>query len=404
MRDLVAENPRSPYAHFAHGNLASIFSQWEVARDALAAALRLQPDYSPALILHARVLRELGEAEAAIAGLADSVRRYPANNHLRLAYARMLLSANRYPQARAQYEVLLGAMPDDPDLVYTLALLNLDMDELDRAVTYFQKLLETDSRTAESHYYLGRIGEIRRQHESAIQNYSRVGHGEYYLDAQIRIGHLLGLQERLDDARRHFSRLHAQTSNPATQVRLYLEEAMLLDKHEKFQEAVELLGSGLRQHPGNTDLLYTRGLAYEKAGRLDLLEQDMLSILAHEPGNADALNSLGYTLANRTDRYQEAYELIQQAIALKPDNAAIVDSMGWVLYRMGRHQESLKFLKRALNLQFDAEIAAHLSEVLWVAGDRKAAESVLRHALEKEPEDKKLLDVQEQLKSGEFPQ
>jgi tetratricopeptide (TPR) repeat protein len=399
MRDLVAENPQNPYAHFAYGNLASVFSEWETAKAALASALKLQPDFAPALILHARVLRELGEAEAAIAELADAVKRYPANNHLRLAYARMLLNANRYPEARIQYESLLGEMPKDPDLIYTLALLNLDMDELDRANAYFQQLLQNGNRGAESNYYLGRIAETRRQHASAIQNYSRVGQGEYRLDAQIRIGHLLGEQEQMDEARRHFTALREQSANPATEVRVYLEEALLLDSKEQNQLAIELLDEGLRKFPGNTELLYTRGLSHEKVGRLDLLEQDMLSILKREPENADALNTLGYTLANRTDRYQEAYELIKQAIAIKPDNAAIVDSMGWVLYRMGRHQESLKFLRRALALQFDTEIAAHLSEVLWVAGDRSGAESVLRHALEKEPKDKLLLDVKRQLNS-----
>lgn len=404
MRDLVLENSENPYAYFAYGNLASVFGEWEKAKDALATALRKKPDYAPALILHSRVLRELGEAEAAITELSDAVRRYPENNNLRLAYARMLLNANRYPEARVQYEILLGKMPNDSDLIYTLALLNLDMDELDRANNYFQQLQQTGNRTAESHYYLGRIAEIRRQHESAIQNYSKVGQGEYHLDAQIRIGHLMGQQERMSDARHHFQTLREQSINPATQVRVYLEEAMLLDSNEQNQEAIELLSAGLERFPGNTDLLYTRGLTYEKAGRLDLLEQDMLSILAREPENADALNTLGYTLANRTDRYQEAYRLIQQAIEIKPDNAAIIDSMGWVLYRMGKHQEALKFLKRALALQFDTEIAAHLSEVLWVAGDRQAAESVLRHALEKKPKDKKLLDVMRQLNSGQVSQ
>lgn len=402
MRDLVAENSQDPYAHFAYGNLASVFGEWEIARDALKTSLSLQPDHAPALILHARVLRELGEAEAGITALSEAVKRYPANNHLRLAYARTLLNANRYSEARVQYELLLKEMPNDPDLVYTLALLNLDMDDIDRANTHFQQLLQTGSRTAEAYYYLGRIAEIRRQHEGAIQNYSKVGQGEYRLDAQIRIGHLLGTQNRMNDASRHFRGLREQSANGSTRARIYLEEAMLLDTNGRSEDAIELLNDGLEEFPGNTDLLYTRGLVHEKTGRVDLLEQDMLSILAREPGNADALNSLGYTLANRTNRYQEAYELIQQAIALKPDNAAIIDSMGWVLYRMGRHQEALKFLKRALALQFDTEIAAHLSEVLWVAGDRQAAESVLRHALEKEPKDKKLLDVMQQLNSGRF--
>jgi tetratricopeptide (TPR) repeat protein len=400
MRELVAENSQDPYAHYAYGNLASIFGEWETARDALQTSLSLRPDHAPALILHARVLRELGEAESAIAELSAAVRNYPANNHLRLAYARMLLNANRYSEARVQYELLLEGMPNDADLIYTLALLNLDMDELDRAHSYFQRLLQSGNRTAEASYYLGRIAETRRQPENAMQHYSRVGHGEYRLDAQIRIGHLLGGQDRLDEASGHFRSLRGQSAAASTRIRLYLEEAMLLDGKERNDDAIGLLSKALEEFPDNTDLLYARGLAYEKIGRVDLLERDMLSILAREPANADALNSLGYTLANRTNRYQEAYDLIQQAIKLKPDNAAIVDSMGWVLYRMGRHQEALKFLKRALSLQFDTEIAAHLSEVLWVAGDRQGAESVLRNALEKEPKDKRLLDAMEQLNSG----
>ncbi|HEX5056779.1 MAG TPA: tetratricopeptide repeat protein, partial [Gammaproteobacteria bacterium] len=401
MRDLVAETPGNPYAHFAYGNLASVFGRWQTAKDELNTSLSLQPDHVPSLILHARVLRELGETEAGIKELSQAVQRHPEDNHLRLAYARMLLSANRYPEARVQYEVLLGDMPNDPDLLYTLALLNLDMDETDKADTYFQRLRQTGSRTAEANYYLGRIAEIRRQYEAAIQSYSRIDRGEYRLDAQIRIGHLLGNLDRLDDARKHFGSLREQNTNAATRTRLYLEEAMLLDGGGHNEQAIELLSEGLAEFPGNTDLLYTRGLSYDKVGRLDLLERDMLSILAREPGNADALNTLGYTLANRTERYQEAYDFIQQAIALKPDNAAIIDSMGWVLYRMGRHEESLKYLKRALALQFDTEIAAHLSEVLWVAGDRPGAESVLRNALEKEPKDPKLLNVMNQLHNGQ---
>jgi tetratricopeptide (TPR) repeat protein len=272
-----------------------------------------------------------------------------------------------------QYEALLLRMPDDPDLLYTLALLNLDMDELDKASGHFQRLLQTGNRASESHYYLGRIAEIRRQHDAAIGNYSKVGHSDYRLDAQIRIGHLLGELDRLDEARTHFRGLRTHSTHAPTRVRLYLEEAVLLDGKERSTEALELLSAGLEQFPGDTELLYMRGMAYEKTGRLDLLERDMLSILAREPGNADALNTLGYTLANRTDRYQEAYELIRQAIEIKPDNAAIIDSMGWVLYRMGRHQEAVKFLRRALALQFDTEIAAHLSEVLWDARPRPAA-------------------------------
>jgi tetratricopeptide (TPR) repeat protein len=394
----------SAYAHFAYANLAAVFDKLQPAKEALAIALVRQPDYAPALILHARILRELGEVENAINELAAAVKRHPADTDLRMAYARMLLTAKRYPEARDQYELLLENTPDDADLIYTLALLNLDIDELDRAVVYFQKLLKMGEHLSESYYFLARTAEVRRQYKEAINHYFKVNQEEYRFDAQVRIAHLLAQLDRVDEGRRHLSSLREQNSNADTRVRLYLEESLLLDDHQQHQAAVNLLTAALQEYPDNTELLYTRGLSYEKLDRVDLLERDMRAVIGREPEHADALNALGYTLANRTERYQEALQLIERAMKLKPNNAAITDSMGWILYRMGRYQEALPHLRHALSLQFDAEIAAHLGEVLWITGDHKAAEAIFKQALEQEPNDKTLLNVMQQLKIGRFRQ
>jgi tetratricopeptide (TPR) repeat protein len=404
MGRLRDEYPNSAYAHFAYANLAAVFEKLEPAKQSLATALSLQPDYAPALILHARILRELGEVEVAIDELAAAVKRHPGDTDLRTAYARMLLTAKRYPEARDQYEILLENAPDDADLIYTLALLNLDIDELDRAVVYFQKLLKMGEHLSESYYFLGRTAEVRRQYKEAINHYFKVNQEEYRFDAQVRIAHLLAQLGQIDEGRRHLQILREQNSNPDTRVRLYLEEALVLEEHQQHQASITLLNDALQVYPGNTELLYTRGLSYEKVDRIDLLELDMRAVIEREPENADALNALGYTLADRTNRYQEAYELIERAMQLKPNNAAITDSMGWILYRMGRYQEALPHLRNALNLQFDAEIAAHLGEVLWITGDRKAAEAIFKQALEQEPNDKTLLNVMQQLKIGRFRQ
>jgi tetratricopeptide (TPR) repeat protein len=364
-------------------------------------AYRLKPDLHQALALHARTLKELGRVDEAIAELAAAVGNDPENDELRLAYARALIDAKRYQDAKIQFEKLLDRSPQDEDLVYTLALLTLDMDQLDESVAYLKRLLMLGKRQSEAHYYLGRIDEVRNKDEDAVGHYRRVDEStNYRLDAEIRIARLLGGMGKVDEARGHLQKLRIQTRDPAAQVQFYIAEADVLSQAGLDQQATELLSKALHDNPGNTDLLYTRALLYERQDRIDLTENDLRAVLLREPENADVLNALGYTLADRTDRYREAYELIKQAMKLKPDNPAITDSMGWVLYRMGRHREAIGFLRKALELQFDAEIAAHLGEVLWVTGDHKGARAVVKQALEKTPDDENLLKINKQLRNG----
>lgn len=184
-----------------------------------------------------------------------------------------------------------------------------------------------------------------------------------------------------------------ESRNVKEAVRVYRAEAEILTNADRLNEAIEVYSLALDEFPENSDLLYARAMLAEKLDRLDVLEADLRSILSREPNNAEALNALGYTLADRTDRYDEALELIKQALALQPDDYYIVDSMGWVMYRMGRHQESIEHLRRAMTLSDDSEIAAHLGEVLWVTGDKQEAQEIWNTALESTPDDERLLDV-----------
>ena len=150
-----------------------------------------------------------------------------------------------------------------------------------------------------------------------------------------------------------------------------------------------------QSHP---DLLYSRAMLAEKMDRLDVLEADLKAIIAEDENNATALNALGYTLADRTDRYEEAYAYVKRAYELSPNDFYILDSMGWVMYRLGRLDEAVEFLQKALELRNDPEIAAHLGEVLWVMGDKQAAEKVWETALKDTPTDDRLLKVIQRFK------
>ena len=191
---------------------------------------------------------------------------------------------------------------------------------------------------------------------------------------------LLAENGDLESARRHLRGVRTTTTQEL--VRIQLAEGGLLMRAERYEEAMSTYDESLEHLPGNTDLLYARGMLAERMDRLDVLERDMREIISRDPNNAEALNALGYTLADRTDRYEEAHELIMRAMELKPDDHYIVDSLGWVLHRMGRHEEALEHLRRALSITPDPEIAAHLGEVLWVLGQEVEAREVWNAALE----------------------
>ncbi len=195
----------------------------------------------------------------------------------------------------------------------------------------------------------------------------------------MRTGYVLARMGQLEAAREIFQTV--RRDNKSIELRLYLSESDAMRESGNVSEAMEVLNEALRAYPGDHDLLYARALTAERLDRLDLLERDLQTILAEEPDNAHALNALGYSLADRTDRYQEALGYIERALELSPDDAAIIDSMGWVLYRLGRYTDALSFLERAYRMNPDQEIAAHLGEVLWVNGDRERAIAIWEDGL-----------------------
>ena len=391
MKRLVLGREDSAAAQLALGRLLARHERLEEALATVDRAYELSPDDAPTAVLRARLRHRANDVDGAFAVLAEFIERVPDSGMVRMAYARMLVDTKRYDQARAEFERLVADEPENDDARYALGLLLLQTKRLDEAAEQFERLASRNARHDAAFYYLGRIAEAQQRFGDAIDAYRRVRRGEHGLNAQIRVAVLLADNGNLDAARRHLHGLHSE--NTQETVRIYRAEAGLLTRAERYEEAMAVFDASLRELPANSDLLYSRGMLAEKMDRLDLVERDMRAIIARDPDNADALNALGYTLADRTDRYEEAYSLIMRAIELKPDEPYIVDSLGWVLYRMGRHLEALEHLRRAMSLEADPEIAAHLGEVLWVLGNRAEAREVWSTALEAAPDDERLLDV-----------
>ena len=391
MRQLVLGHEDDAAAQLALARLLARIGTTEEALAVIERAYELDPDSARIAVLRARYRHRSDDVEGAFSALEEFLERSPESGMARMAYARLLVDAKRYDEARAQFEHLVAEEPENDDARYALALLLVQTDRLDEAAQQFERLTDRPSRRDVAYYYLGRIAESEERLDDAIASYRRVRRGEHRLNAQIRVAVLYAERGDLAAARRH---LHGvRSENNQDSVRIFRAEAGLLARAEQYDEAMAVFDASLEELPGNPDLLYSRGMLAEKMDRLDIVERDMREIISQDPEHADALNALGYTLADRTDRYEEAYELIKRAIELKPDEAYIVDSMGWVLYRLGRYEEALEQLQRAMSLDPDPEIAAHLGEVLWVMGEKAEARNVWSTALEATPDDERLLDV-----------
>jgi len=353
--------------------------------------LDLQPDNLNAVMNYVSVLQKNDEQQVALDWLARNLDVYSNNFNLRLIYARLLTDARRFDEARAQFEQLSAEAPDNPDVLYALGLLSLQANQLEEADGYFQRLIELGERVHESRYYLGRISEEQGRIDDAAAYYMAVEQSQNYIDAQIRMSVILTRQDKIEQALEHLDSI--QPASDGDRKLLAQAEAEILIHEKRYQEAMEIYNAALEKNEDDTDLLYSRAMLAEKMDRLGLMERDLRAILRQDPEHAQALNALGYTLADRTDRLQEAHELIERALEVSPDDFYILDSMGWVLYRMGRLDEAVTYLRRALKQRKDPEVAAHLGEVLWVKGKREEAREVWETALQATPDDERLLDV-----------
>lgn len=391
MRKLVAGHENKPEALYALGHLAMLSGEYAEARQAVARVITLRPGWTEAYILQAGILEREGDKAGALKTLRDAVKRYPDKQDLRLYYARKLIDERQLAEARTQFATLLKQDPKNSDALFALGLLEMQAGKLDLAEQHFKRLAQNGERAAEASYFLGQIKEADKQPKAALRWYERVRGGRYFIDAQIRIALLTAQAGNLDAARARLQGIEART--PRQQQKLYLAEGELLRKAKRYQAAFDLYSEALTQLPDDPDLLYARSLVAEKIDKLDVVESDLKRILAADPNNVQALNALGYTLADRTQRYKEALGYIQRALDQQPEDPAILDSMGWVQYRLGHYEEAVRYLRKAYAGMKDAEVGAHLGEVLWVMGQHQAARKVWNEALRLAPDDAALRKV-----------
>ncbi len=368
------------------------------------AALSLQPDSERATLLTAQLLarpdgKDSSEGRtAALELLQTFLQRRPDSAEVRLTYARMLIADNKYPAARQQFADLLQRDAANLDALYAMGVLTLD-DKPPRTAsrTFFErylKVLETSAGNRDpdpAYMNLARIAEDERKYDEALNWLERIDDGEQYVPARLRQALVLGKMKRVDEARKLLAETAAQPSrSDEERTQVVVVEGQLLREAKRYQESFDVLSAALAKAPDNTSLLYDAAMAAEKLDRIDVMETHLRRMMQLKPDDAHAFNALGYTFADRSTRLQEAQELLAQALKLSPNDAYIQDSMGWAYYRLGDLPKAREYLERAWQSRPEAEVGAHLGEVLWQMGERDAARRIWRESTATEPDNESL--------------
>lgn len=396
MDRLMANRQNDAKAMFAYGLLTLRTGDTAKAREIVEKVTKLDPKELNYQLVYLNILEKDEDKQVAFQYLEGLIKENPEDVNLQIAHARMLADLGRYDEARDEFVTFTTKYPENTEARYALGLLNLQTNHSKEAKEQFRFLISKQVLVNESSFYLGQVAEFEKDFNEAVSWYEAIDsdHPQFF-DAQIRIAIANARLGKLDNARDLLSKIQPQ--NRKQELQLVRVETEILIEEGKLEEAKAVYDKAIGDGH-DPDLLYSRAMLAEKMGRLDLLEQDLKTVIEHDPKNVDVLNALGYTLADRTDRYQEAHDYIKRALDLSPDNFYVLDSMGWVLYRLGRLEESIKYLRRAKEMNDDPEVSAHLSEVLWVKGDKEEAREVLNSALKTTPEDEKLLKVLKRLK------
>jgi len=384
VRQLAQPYPKAAQAHFAVAQAAIAAEQSELALAEVRAASRLKPDWDLPALLEAQLLQRQSNA-LALQRLAAFLEQHPKAREVRMSYARVLVAERKYTEARIEFQTLSKDFPDNVDVVFAVGVLSLQLQDYALAEANFKRLFTLPYRDKNTvRLYLGQIAEEQKNFPEALRWYDEVARGELYLRAQTRYALVLNKQGKLDAARAHLRQVEA--GSVEGRVQLLLTEAQMLRDANQPREAFDLIGRALENMPDQPELLYDYAMLAEKLERMDLLESNLKTLIRLKPDHAHAYNALGYSLADRNLRLPEAQELLEKALQLAPGDPFIIDSMGWLMYRMGKHTQALEYLRKAYTARSDPEIAAHLGEVLWVAGERGEAEKIWLEATKRTPD------------------
>lgn len=379
---LVEKYSDSAQVHVSAAYVAEVFKQFEAAEYWANKALEIKPGWDLAAQMFARLLQTQNKNEERSAFIEQFVLQYPSSVAMRMSHASELVADKDYQQAYNLMQQVLQDAPNDVGALQFSAALANQLEEPKKAAYYYRQALDVEPDNDRVRMAAASLALSQKKLLTADRFYSEVSSLDDIFEAQIQLANVRYQRNGIDAAMTVLAMIEPQSNQEYLQ--MAITRHYLLMRDHMYEEAFGYTNDALVYLPNNTDLLYARALVASELKKVSIAEQDFLFIIAAEPENANALNALGYTLADQTERFEEAKKYIAKALQLRPNDAHILDSWGWLSYRLSDFETAIEYLNRAYESSPEVEIAAHLGEVLWESGDQAAAMEVWQKAFENE--------------------
>jgi tetratricopeptide (TPR) repeat protein len=389
--------PKLPEAHFAVAQAAWAADKPEVAKKSLEAANKLRPGWEIAAQMQGQMLLK-ESPEKSMAFYRDFLTKHPKANDVRMAYAKLLVSQKKFDEAKPEFVKLVETANGSPEISAVVGILSLESNDYLMADKYFQQSISSGFKNPDQlHLYLGKSAERQKDDVKAMSWYDKIQPGENYLDGRLSAANVIARTKNVDAAIKMLDEVDDLT--PEQQILVVQTEASMLNGAKREQEAFDMLQKATQNWPSSIEIIYDFAMAAERVGKLDVMETELRKAMKLKPDFAAAYNALGYSFADRNIKLQEAKNLIETALELQPGDHYMLDSLGWVHYRLGNLDKAAENLRKAYEVQADPEIAAHLGEVLWKQGKQEEAKKIWASALKEHPENATLVATAKKFQS-----
>lgn len=397
VKEFAKPYPKLPESHFAVAQAAWAADKPDEAKKSLEAANKLRPGWEVAAQMQGQMLLK-ESPEKSIAFYKDFLTKYPKANDVRMAYAKLLVSQKKYDLAKPEFVKLVESANGSPEISAVVGILSLESNDYVMADKYFQQSISSGFKNPDQlHLYLGRSAERQKDDVKALSWYDKIQPGENYLDGRLSAANVIARTKNVDAAIKMLDEVSDLT--PEQQMLVVQTEASMLNQAKREQEAFDMLQKATQNWPNAVEIIYDFAMAAERVGKLDVMETELRKSMKLRPDFAAAYNALGYSFADRNIKLQEAKNLIETALTLQPDDHYMLDSLGWVHYRLGNLDKAAENLRKAYEVQADPEIAAHLGEVLWKQGKQEEAKKIWASALKEHPENATLVATNKKFNS-----
>jgi len=397
IKEFAAPYPKLPEAHFAIAQAAWFLDKPEVSRNELAIADSLRPGWEVSAQLQGQILAK-ESPDNALDYYKNFLLKYPKANDVRMSYAKLLVSQKRHAEAKPEFIKLVDSANGSPEISAVVGLLSLESNELEMADKYLQQALDAGFKDPEQLYiYLGRSAERAKNDTKALFWYDKIAPGDRFLEGRLSAANVIARTKNVDAAISMLDEVNDLTTDQ--QIIIIQTQAGMLAQAKRNQESFDLLDKAVNSLPNSPDLIYDYAMAAERVGKLDVMEKELRKVIQMKPDFAAAYNALGYSFADRNIKLSEAKTLIETALKLSPGDHYMLDSLGWVEYRLGNLAEAVTLLRKAYDVQADPEIAAHLGEVLWKQGLQEEAKKIWANALKTFPENDVLVSTSKKFNS-----